>query len=592
MPPRPHWSECGRLRASSDPPEAMALLGTDTVAIVLRSGAVRLATGEADFAPLGESGVTFPGAAFSPDGQLLLDVSRSPWSIRSTATSGVVREIEPAATACGQTFRFTPDSRQVLAFGTGNACVIDVDSGTLLASIAQSFTTLGWRDGLIVALSDSNDLVELGKDGQVVANVSLALTSSSDVLGISPAGDRAVSQSDSGGYTLHDAATGLRLATHLREEGDANEPALFSEGGAFVLLGDRVVDSATGLVALERAPLPTGHRPVSLSNDGKRLGLINVTHDERGGTALVIDVQTGAALRAVGGYARSVVAIAVSRDGKQVAASAGRETLGWRIAEPFERSQLAWASGSQFFTRLRYSHDGSILAASGQARSLYGPTGISLLNPSTPPPAERSCSNLGFAISPDGRFAAGPNGMSEVEVFDMAKGTLAATLATSRCNVSASFSADSALLVTSVPELYSIHDFTRSWPTELAEEAVTGFWDDVTFAPGGREVILSKCSLDAFGQSENNVTPLVVHCRNHQRYTVGGRAGASLSGLIGSWIDVSADGDRLISSGTALHLPTGTLAPVADDITTSAFMPNGDVLAGTGDGSLVRLCLD
>jgi hypothetical protein len=28
------------------------------------------------------------------------------------------------------------------------------------------------------------------------------------------------------------------------------------------------------------------------------------------------------------------------------------------------------------------------------------------------------------------------------------------------------------------------------------------------------------------------------------------------------------------------------------EITTSAFMPNGDVLAGTGDGSLVRLYLD
>jgi WD40 repeat protein len=592
MPPLPHWSECGRLPAFSDPPESMALLGNETIAIVLRSGEVRLATGEAEFAPLGQPGVTFAGAAFSPDGQLLLDVSRSPWSFRSTATVGVVRELEPAATGCGRSFRFTPDSRQLLAFGTGNACVIDVDSGTLVTSLAQSFTTLGWRDGLIVAPSDSRNLVEIGKDGRVVANVTLALTSPGDVLGISPAGDRAVLQSKSGGYALYDAATGLLLASYLPGEGAANEPALFAEGGAFVLLGDRVVDSATGLVALESTPLPTGHRPVSLSNDGKRLGLIHVTRDGRGGSALVIDVETGAALRAVGGHARSVLAIAVSPDGEQVATSAGHETLGWRIAEPFERSQLTWASARQFFTRLRYSHDGSILAASGQARGLYGPTGISLLNPSTLPTEERSCVALGFAISPDGSWAAGPNGRSEVEVFDVTTGTLAATLPTSRCNVSASFSADSALLVTSAPELYSMHDFTRSWPTELVEEAVTGSSDDVTFAPGGREIIVSKCGVDAFGPSENDVTPAVIHCRNRQRYSVGGRAGAPLRGLDGSWFDFSADGDWLISSGTALQLSTGIFAHVADELTTSAFMPNGDVLAGTGDGSLVRLCLD
>jgi hypothetical protein len=334
-----------------------------------------------------------------------------------------------------------------------------------------------------------------------------------------------------------------------------------------------------------------GHRPVSLSNDGNRLGLINATHDGRGGTALVIDVAAGATLRAVGGHARSVFAIAVSRDGQQLATTAGHEVLGWRIAEPFERSQLAWASAQPFFTRLRYSNDGSILVASGQARGLYGPTGISLLNPSAPPPAQRSCSNLGFAIAPDGRWAAGLNGKSEIEVFDMANGALTATLATSRCNVGASFSADSTLLVTSVPELYSMHDFTRSWPTELGEAVYTSSWEDVTFTPGGREVIVSKCHINGFGLSQSDATPLLMRCGN-QRYTIGGRAGVSLSGLKGSWFDFSADGEWIISSGSALNLATGSSAYVANDITSSAFMPNGDVLAGTSDGSLVRLCLD
>jgi hypothetical protein len=64
--------------------------------------------------------------------------------------------------------------------------------------------------------------------------------------------------------------------------------------------------------------------------------------------------------------------------------------------------------------------------------------------------------------------------------------------------------------------------------------------------------------------------------------------GKTLSG--GRHPRFSSDGHWIVAAGTLLHLPSGETRAFDANATEALFAPNGDVIAGETDGSLVRFC--
>jgi WD40 repeat protein len=569
------WRECDRLEAFKGSPVSVALIGAESAAVTLNSGEVLWVVGQDAPVSLGVLGTADLVPVFALDGRLVLDVSGWPWKVR-----GEVGEVSLDAAGCGPSLRFAPDDRHLLAFGPAGACVLDAYSGALLTRITQSCSSLGWRDGLLIAPA-VNGVSLFDASGLLVSTQTLELTAAPDAFTISPDGKRVAVHDPSNGYTLFDALSGAALVSYA-VAGATSNPALFSDDGAFVLLGDRVLVSESGEVAAMVARLPDGHRLRSLANDGKRVGLVNAGGGDAGGSALVVEVESGVPVRAVGGHGTRVLSLAVAPDGAHAVTSSGTHVMGWRIAEPFSNTRLEWDQYVTSKLLVRYATDGSMITASGNGRELYSSDGRLLFRPTEPVSLTESCVYMGFALSPDNRWVAGPGIERQVDVFDVQTHELVARLPTSSCGT-ATFSADGAFLMTSVPELYSTRDWSRVWPAELGKD-VTGSMAGVVVVPNGREAIVSRCSLTAFDAQH-----LGLSC-SHDVYTVGGRLAGTLLPLNSAWPDFTDGGDWIVSGWQVLYRPTKTWSPIGVNLTVTAFAPNGDIIAGADDGALVRLC--
>ena len=69
----------------------------------------------------------------------------------------------------------------------------------------------------------------------------------------------------------------------------------------------------------------------------------------------------------------------------------------------------------------------------------------------------------------------------------------------------------------------------------------------------------------------------------------GGELG-KVPGLSGEQVRYSPDGNWLISKGDLVYLPTGAAAKLPAEPQVAVFTPEGDIIAGELDGSLVRYC--
>jgi WD40 repeat protein len=571
------WKECGRVPPLSDLVAKVALVGEGSVAVTLASGRVRWATGDGQATTLGGDLATFGDPVFSPDGALLLDISSTPGRLRSTATADPVRELSRDTIGCATTRQFSADGRHLLAFGDGAPCVIDTDSGSVSLRLAQPLISLGWRDGFAVGVMASGQVLTFDAQGNSLGKPVFAFVSKPDWLVASPNGQRLATYDKTGNASLVDAVSGALLTEYLVEATTPPSAPVFSPDGAFVVLGDRVLVSESGEVAGPLAQLPLEYYPAALANDGRRLGILSRRYSISA-AAQTMDVESGRVLRLEGGNTGdAMTSVAVAPDGQHVVTSTTRGVLGWRIAEPFAESQPEWATGADTAMQVRYSPDGSLITISGQDRELLSADGHSLFRP-TLPPADKVCWSAGFSVSPDNRWLAGTSTAGRLDVFDLATHEPVVSSLSDRCNDNVAFSRTGEFMLTSAIELYSTPEWNRLSQTETAPKP---FLAGVAFLPREREAIVSDCGL-------GNNDKLVLYCR-HDLYTAGGRFVQTLP-LNADWPDFAADGDLILSGPNMLRRSSGKVAVLHPEITAASFAPNGDVIAGSSDGSLIRLC--
>jgi hypothetical protein len=57
-----------------------------------------------------------------------------------------------------------------------------------------------------------------------------------------------------------------------------------------------------------------------------------------------------------------------------------------------------------------------------------------------------------------------------------------------------------------------------------------------------------------------------------------------------AWPDFAANGDWVVAGNRSFYQQVEKLGPIGTDLISTTYAPNGDIIAGTADGSLVRLC--
>ena len=568
----------------------MLPVGTDAVAIGLESKTLLLYRGaEPPLKLLDGASASDSPVAFSPDGSLLAQVDQGGIRLYGTLDGHQLSTLPLVDPTCGDKLEFAPDNQHLLLLGGSATCAIDLN-GAVVARVAQMFSEVGFQADQLVAQTAPLAFSAFDGAGQPLPPTVLAINPD-DVRAeaLSPAGDRVAIQTDGDldfSYRLYDRKSGA-VVVDLQQEPRYVDRPLFSPDGSFVLLGGHVLKSADGSVvsAMQRGV----DYPVGLSVDGRRLGM--ETDD---GPAephfMLLDLPSNMPVRAFGTHNKSLIGISVSPDGTRFATTTGYLMMTWNIDAEFSASSPAWVAITGLDMYSQFSPDGLMLAVSGDGRALFSADGSSMFGvtppPTIPTPAVSTCGWAHFAFSPDGRWVAGGFYGFFVDVYDTTTRELVTRLPSSSCNSTASFSPDGALLVTGALETYRTSDWSRVSPENIVP--VQGTFEDneamngATFAPDGINLAVSRCTNP---MSINGTR----HCQNWLS-TVDGVAQTSLP-LSGPRPSFSPDGGNIVAGADLLQLSSGAVASLGPDITSAAFAPNRDIIAGTKDGAVVRFCL-
>ncbi len=583
------WTVCGTIpRVIAEPVFAQPLSDDATIVGLANGGWQRYEGSAPPLEVRTPSSPLIPGSEspqFSPDGKLWAELSGGILVLRSTVDGSSVRNVLLQNPPCGDRLLFAPDSRHVVLSALPATCVVDVEDGSVTTRLEGAYGPAGYDDGRLVVGTDIGKLEAFDATGQPLAEMQIPVSvAPPEWSNLSPRGDRLARRDQDDQLVLYDVEHGTVLASFPFGERTL-DGAAFSGDGRLVLLGDRVLATADGSVVTQLDWVPGRPNRAALSNDGKRAmfwGGDDLHHPT------LVDLTTGKAIRAFGGMISAAVAISVSPDGTRFATTSGQSLLSWRIAEPFNASVPEWTgdtgthqAGREAYSQ--YSPDGSLLAVSGTERGVFRADGQPVLVglALAPPESQHGCSFSHFAFSKDGRWLAGGGGDFAVDVLDAQTLTPVARLPSSSCNAAAAFSPDGAFLATSAAEIYRVQDWSRVTPDKLNPATVRdAALDGAVFMPDGRELLVSRCPV---GQITNSSCSLDL-------WTAGGRAeGISLQ-LQGSRPDFSPEGDWLVAGGGVMALATQLLWQPLASVGAAAFLPNGDIIASSADGSINRLC--
>jgi hypothetical protein len=269
------------------------------------------------------------------------------------------------------------------------------------------------------------------------------------------------------------------------------------------------------------------------------------------------------------GYA--VSSLDIDASGTLLVTNDGAATA-WRVAEPFDASVALWTHGGEGAYNTDVSEDGTMVVTSGDLRLVFDAvTGEQLPIPQPPPPAlvpfDEICILTQYRFSPDGRYVAGKHYDTIVEVFETTGFSLVAELETTGCGQGLKFDDDSI----NTPEgAFRTSDWSAATPLNPIAET-KGLLAECRVYLEPRHGIRTTCC--ASGSVDECRTTL---------------SGATLIG--GRHPRLSNEGHWLIAAGALLHAPSGETRMLDETASEALFAPNGDVIAGRTDGSVVRYC--
>jgi hypothetical protein len=263
-----------------------------------------------------------------------------------------------------------------------------------------------------------------------------------------------------------------------------------------------------------------------------------------------------------------IQSLAISDDGSLLVSNAtsGNSVIGWRVAEAFEESQPLWKTGAEGGVNVALSPDGRLGSVSGDVRLIFDTaTGKTLFGQGSESfeGTLPVCIGSELNFSPDGRFVAGKHYSPTVHVLETHAFQTVGYFSTSGCGQGVAFSADSQTIATPDGRA-QLTDLSATMPAVTQAPSEPNDWSSLTLAPDGSFVEVTCPGFDC------DVGP--------DRSTAGRR------------LDISAEGHWYLRGRELVHTPSGEKLIFDEAALEAVFAPNGDIIAGEEDASLVRFC--
>jgi WD40 repeat protein len=492
------------------------------------------------------------------------------------SASGPLEEVAELDVSSGDPFDFdngcplasmlSPDGSLFLSHGDTSVCLWDVEHGELAVSIPVA--KVRSNQNMLLGFSAAGDAVRV-LSGGVLSKFTLdgELLESVDLPGYgrSETGEALTRDAETlvawrdlqrGGSVLEaiDAASGASRWRHELEQ-SAGDLTL-STTGYVLARGVAVYDVADG----------TELQPASAV---KRLGILDLSADGQavlGGDAdwlSMVDLKSGRRLASYGASRERVQDLDVSRDGRYLL-SMGITALLWELADDFVESRVAAGSFTNDFQwNGSISPTGDSFVVSGQQVLLYPRDVLERRAGETTEFAGR------WRFSPDGKLLVGVSDAEHFTVVDAESLDSVAEFPSGDLGGEAAFSPDGALLATSGLDVFDFESGELRW-SQRRDEGLGGY---VEFSPDGSELLgTGPCQCDSTRYSSRTGEHL-----------------GQLPMLPGRPV-YSPEGHWVVAAGRLVHLPSGQVDDYAPNATAAVFMPDGRIIAGEADGSLVLYC--
>jgi WD40 repeat protein len=598
------YGECGRIEPSAYI-RATTYASDGSVVMFEATGRVRLFPTDSNVATtlIPDQGVDTQAPsplAISPDGVWLLLggwVSGGPTVyaredrapiVAGTSDLVAVDTVDAEAESCVGRTHFALDSVRVATSDLDTACIWESITGALLASFALEAN----EEPLLLPAE------ALGAEGFLAVRNDTLL--SFDLLG-----ELAAS------FDLTPLVTTTEKSVQTSFSSDGRYLALQFYDTSLGMSRLVIVDTKSGAVAWQHVIRPTSSQtgsfvispdasallmskgPLLRLSDGSEIGsdvpdLFNGTPVLAPGAQRLLrigeqiaewDLERQELMRLYGSHSEAIRDLDISPDGRHFASHGGRAVTWALDAQDFSQSlPLFRGAAPDESWNVALDPSGEVMSVSGDNVGFFkrhgGHESVGL------PPAAVGCLSADWSFSPLGGVAAGTHYGPSVVVVDTANLSSSGVVEASNCGGGVAFSPDGSLLATASRELFDTATWTRlygAWPTP-GSNSFTNAEGDVVFSPDGAELVITRCA-------QHNQ-----ECVATRYHTADGSEIGRVPRLTGEQVRFSPDGDWLISRNQLVHLPSGANLELPAAVAVAVFTPEGDIISGEADGSLVRHC--
>jgi hypothetical protein len=570
------WEECGRIPGDPDRgPRAVAASPESPFAVTTGDGSVLIHPYDLTAPTVLHGAVDDPplGLGYSRDGALLAEARDNTviWDVAGTA---IVSEIVAPDSGCrGERLTFSEESDYVLRYGNDDSCIFSTLDGELVGRL-PGLLSAAFRGTEVIGagcVAEPGELCVYALDGAEQRRIVLAAPSFISPA-VAPLGDAIVGATSSEIFVWEPVDGALRW---FAPRGSGFTAPIFTPSGDRFVIGDQLYEVSDGAIVSE-AVLAQG--AIALLESGE---LVLTSRPA------IFDL-LGNSRRVFAANSAPIMSLRISRDDSVLAAIANGETFVWQVADDFSRSNATFSLQAEGAINVDVSADARWVAISGDVRAVTDAATGRLVwrDDAFDPGANVACLGGELRFSPDGRLLVGKRYQTTVDVFDAtaihsgpdapAPAELLTRFDTRGCGQGIAFSTDGSEFAT--PEgLFKTSDFPP--PVDPPTTSRTPFPDSrLTFleAPpdGGPYYLVTVCDPDP-------------PCR----YTIHeSTLGVLESAEGGRHPRYSSEGHWIVSAGKLVNTVYGTVHNYDENATEAIFAPNGDVIAGERDGSLVRFC--